>query len=94
MLFPSTWPPASCRVEAVKQPIYRIKECWGVGNDDDQLGELKDWWQRNGKPLVTGGMLALVVVFGWQFWHKYQTNQSQGASILYQQLLETTRSPW
>ena len=62
-------------------------------NDDDQLGELKDWWQRNGKPLVTGGMLALVVVFGWQFWHKYQTNQSQGASILYQQLLETTLTP-
>ena len=31
-------------------------------NDDDQLGELKDWWQRNGKPLVTGGLLALVLV--------------------------------
>ena len=62
-------------------------------NDDDQLGELKDWWQRNGKPLVTGGLLALVVVFGWQAWHKYQSNQSQGASILYQQLLETTLTP-
>ena len=62
-------------------------------NEDDQLGELKDWWQRNGKPLVTGGLLALVVVFGWQAWHKYQSNQSQGASILYQQLLETTLTP-
>ena len=62
-------------------------------NDDDQLGELKDWWQRNGKPLVTGGLLALVVVFGWQAWHKYQSNQSQGASILYQQLLEATLTP-
>ena len=39
-------------------------------NDDDQLGELKDWWQRNGKPLVTGALLALVVVAGWQLWHK------------------------
>ena len=62
-------------------------------NEDDQLGELKDWWQRNGKPLLTGGLLALVVVFGWQAWHKYQSNQSQGASILYQQLLETTLTP-
>ncbi|MFU0839763.1 MAG: hypothetical protein ACFWUJ_14940 [Pseudomonas fragi] len=35
-------------------------------------------------------LLALVVVSGWQLWHKYQTNQSQGASVLYQQLLETT----
>ena len=62
-------------------------------NEDDQLGELKDWWQRNGKPLLTGGLLALVVVFGWKAWHTYQSNQSQGASMLYQQLLETTITP-
>ena len=61
--------------------------------EDEQLGELKDWWQRNGKPLVTGGLLALVVVFGWQAWGKYQNNQSQGASNLYQQLLETSLTP-
>ena len=61
--------------------------------DDEQLAEFKDWWQRNGKPLVTGGLLALVVVFGWQAWTKYQANQSQGASIVYQQLLETTLTP-
>ena len=61
--------------------------------DDEQLAEFNDWWQRNGKPLVTGGLLALVVVFGWQAFQKYQGNQSQGASMLYQQLLETTLTP-
>ncbi len=61
--------------------------------EDDELAVVKDWWQRNGKPLVTGGLLALIVVFGWQAWHKYQNNQSQGASMLYQQLLETTLTP-
>ncbi|WP_434682046.1 tetratricopeptide repeat protein [Pseudomonas sp. R1-18] len=54
---------------------------------------MKDWWQRNGKPLVTGGLLALIVVLGWQGWQRYQINQSQGASILYQQLLETALTP-
>src|SRR5476651_1140887 len=54
---------------------------------------MKDWWQRNGKPLVTGGLLALIVVLGWQAWHRYQSNQSQGASALYQQLLETALTP-
>ncbi|MDE1167197.1 MAG: tetratricopeptide repeat protein [Pseudomonas sp.] len=63
------------------------------GTEDEQLAELKDWWQRNGKPLVTGGLLALVVVFGWQAWQKYQGNQAQGASNLYQQLLETALNP-
>jgi len=61
--------------------------------EDEQMGELKDWWQRNGKPLVTGGLLALVVVFGWQAWTRYQSNQSQSASNLYQQLLEASLTP-
>lgn len=62
-------------------------------SDDEQLVAVKDWWQRNGKPLVTGGLLALIVVLGWQAWQKYQSNQSQGASALYQQLLETALTP-
>ncbi|KIU49738.1 MULTISPECIES: tetratricopeptide repeat protein [Pseudomonas] len=62
-------------------------------SDDEQLAAFKDWWQRNGKPLLTGGLLALVVVLGWQTWQKYQGNQSQGASNLYQALLETTLTP-
>ena len=62
-------------------------------SDDEQLAAFKDWWQRNGKPLLTGGLLALVVVLGWNTWHKYQTNQSQGASQLYQALIETSLTP-
>nr|WP_178117794.1 tetratricopeptide repeat protein [Pseudomonas sp. R5(2019)] len=57
------------------------------------MASLKDWWQRNGKPLATGVLLAAVVVLGWNAWHKYQGNQSQGASNLYQALLETTLTP-
>ncbi|MFZ3202393.1 MAG: tetratricopeptide repeat protein [Pseudomonas sp.] len=61
--------------------------------DDEELAVIKDWWQRNGKPLLTGSLLALVVVFGWQGWQKYQANQSHGASMVYQQLLETALNP-
>ncbi len=34
------------------------------GTEDEELAVMKDWWQRNGKPLLTGGSLALVVVLG------------------------------
>jgi predicted negative regulator of RcsB-dependent stress response len=34
--------------------------------------------------------LALVVVFGWQAWQKHQVSEAQGASVLYQQLLESS----
>ena len=63
------------------------------GTEDDELAAMKDWWQRNGKPLLTGVLLALVVVLGWQAWTRYESNQSQGASMLYQQLLETALTP-
>lgn len=58
--------------------------------EEEQLAEIKDWWQRNGKPLLTGGLFALVAVFGWQTWQKYQSNQAQNASALYQQLMEVS----
>jgi predicted negative regulator of RcsB-dependent stress response len=61
-------------------------------SDDDELAGLKDWWRRNGKPLLSGSVLALILVLGWQGWQKYQSSQSQGASLLYQQLLETVLS--
>lgn len=61
--------------------------------EEEELAIIKDWWARNGKPLLTGSALALVIVFGWQGWQKYQTNQAEGASLLYQQLLETALNP-
>ncbi len=50
--------------------------------EEEQIAQMKDWWQRNGKPLLTGGALALALVFGWQAWQQYQTNQAQGAGAL------------
>ncbi|MEN5303016.1 tetratricopeptide repeat protein [Pseudomonas sp. TWI628] len=64
-----------------------------MSSTDDELAGVKDWWNRNGKPLLTGALLAGVVVMGWNTWHKYQNNQSQGASQLYQALLETSLTP-
>jgi predicted negative regulator of RcsB-dependent stress response len=61
--------------------------------DEEELAVIKEWWQRNGMPLVTGVLLALVLVFGWQGWQKYQANQAHGASMLYQQLLEEALTP-
>ncbi|MBD9415526.1 tetratricopeptide repeat protein [Pseudomonas sp. PDM16] len=58
--------------------------------EEEQIAQLKDWWQRNGKPLLTGGVLALAIVFGWQGWQRYQTNQAQSAGAIYQQMLEVT----
>ena len=57
------------------------------GTEEEQLAQIKEWWQQNGKPLLFGGALALVLVFGWQFWQKHQLNQAHNASTVYQQVL-------
>lgn len=57
------------------------------GTEEEQLAQIKEWWQRNGMPLLTGAALALALVFGWQFWQKHQINQTHEASAIYQQLL-------
>ncbi len=61
--------------------------------EEEQIALIKEWWQRNGKPLLAGGALALVIVFGWQAWQKHQVTQAQTASVLYQQLMETALVP-
>ena len=60
------------------------------GTEEETLAQIKEWWQRNGKPLLTGGVLALVVVFGWQYWQKRDLDQAQTASVVYQQLLDVS----
>ena len=60
--------------------------------EEEELAMIRDWWQRNGKPLMTGVALALILVFGWKGWQNYQASQAQTASILYQQLLDTVIS--
>ncbi len=61
--------------------------------EEEQIALIKEWWQRNGKPLMVGGALALVIVFGWNAWQKNQVNQAQTASMLYQQLMEAALVP-
>jgi predicted negative regulator of RcsB-dependent stress response len=61
--------------------------------EDDQLAQAKEWWQRNGKPLVFGAIVALAAVTGWQAWQKHKMNQEQGASFVYQQLVEAALTP-
>lgn len=61
--------------------------------EEEELAQIKDWWKRNGKPLLTGGALALAVVSGWQAWQHYRNSQAQDASMVYQQLLEFSLAP-
>jgi len=61
--------------------------------EEEQIAALKNWWKENGRSLLIGIGLALVIVFGWK---AYQNNVIQikaEASSLYQQLIaEATKN--
>lgn len=51
--------------------------------EQEQLSELKAWWEQYGN-IVTGiATLAAAVAVGWQGWNWYQGRQAAGAAGLY-----------
>ncbi|MFN3579375.1 MAG: YfgM family protein [Pseudomonas sp.] len=57
--------------------------------EEEQVEKIKDLWKRHGVPLLTGVVIALAGVFGWQGWNNYQETQAANASALYQNMLES-----
>jgi predicted negative regulator of RcsB-dependent stress response len=57
--------------------------------EEEQVEKIKELWNRHGIPLLTGVVIALAGVFGWQGWTNYQDTKAANASALYQNMLET-----
>lgn len=60
--------------------------------EDEQLSQIRELWQRHGKPALVGASLALVATLGWQLWQGQGQKHAQEASVLYQQLLTAALS--
>jgi len=61
--------------------------------EQEQLAQLKAWWNKYGT--ITLGLLslALAIVLGWQGWNWYETNQSQQARGYYEALERAAAEP-
>lgn len=57
--------------------------------EEEQLEQLKKWWETNQNSLVAGVIGAIVVVSGVNFWQGHQLEQRTQASQMYQELLES-----
>lgn len=61
-------------------------------SEDQQVEALKKWWKENGVAVVTGLVLGIGGLVGWQSWQAWQTSRGESASILYEEVLNRVES--
>lgn len=50
--------------------------------EQEQISEIKAWWERYGNAVTACLLVAAIGVFGWQAWNWYQRNQAAQASAI------------
>lgn len=60
-------------------------------SEEDQIRALKQWWDENGSSTLIGIGLALMIVFGWQWWQQRELRLASESAALYQQLAESAQ---
>lgn len=48
--------------------------------EEQQVEALKKWWAENGKSIIGGIILGLVILFGWRGWTDYRQGEAELAS--------------
>lgn len=59
---------------------------------DEQIAELKAWWEDYGRSVLVGVFVAVVGTGGWTFWQSYTTQQAEQASAIYDKMLDDYQS--
>ncbi len=62
-------------------------------DEHEQSERVKQWLVKNGSNLLTGILLAVSVVFGWQWWQNHQQKKTQEASNQYQTFIAAIEKP-
>ncbi len=60
--------------------------------EQEQLEQLKAWWQDNSNWILGTLLIVVVTMGGWRGWNYYKTQESIEASTLFQQFLEQVDS--
>ncbi|MGH8508497.1 MAG: YfgM family protein [Gammaproteobacteria bacterium] len=56
-------------------------------SEKEQVQLIKDWWKRNGKPIIGGLCIGLGAIYGWRAWQSQVNTRADDASTEYEELL-------
>ena len=51
--------------------------------EEEQVEQVKKWWNSNGKQIIAGAVIGLAGIWGWNTYSDYQDKQSLNARGLY-----------
>ncbi len=57
--------------------------------EEQQVEALKKWWADNGRAVMLGIGLGLVLIFGWRGWQGHKLSQAQDASSAYTEVMQS-----
>ena len=60
--------------------------------EEEQVAALKRWWKQNGTSTITGVIVGIALLAGWNFYQSYKQDRANQASGLYQELLTSASS--
>lgn len=55
--------------------------------EEERLAAAKRWWTENGQSTITGVVIGIALILGWNFWQNYKQDQALQASVQYESLL-------
>ena len=55
--------------------------------EDDEQEKARKWWQENRAPIISGVVLGLSIIIGFNWWGDYKTGRGEAASKLYQEMI-------
>lgn len=61
-------------------------------SEEEQIEAIKSFWAKNGNSIITGILLALAVIFGYQFWTNSNIEKAELASEAYEQVIEAQQA--
>lgn len=53
-------------------------------SEQEQIDQIKRWWNSNGRALLTGLVLGLGALAGYRYWDAQQTARAENASLNYE----------
>jgi predicted negative regulator of RcsB-dependent stress response len=56
-------------------------------SEKEQIEAIRSWWKENGRYIISGVVIGVGLLLGWNYWNKQRTQDAMQASSLYESLM-------